>query len=122
MIRLCPGRPAAETAAAAAAVSAAGRPGQSLIIDLTALEFIDCSGVRALLCAQGLARQAGGDMLLAAPQDSVLRLLTLLRLVGALGAHASLAAAALSAGPARYAAGPSARIEQQVWAEPSETG
>ena len=53
-------------AAAAAAVTAAAGAGQHLIIDLAALEFIDCNGIRALLGAQTLARQAGGDMLLAA--------------------------------------------------------
>jgi anti-sigma B factor antagonist len=91
-------------AAAAAAVTAAVPAGQWLIIDVAALEFIDCSGVRALLSVQGLARQAGGDVLLAAPQAPVLRLVTLLRLAGFLGVHASVAAAALSAGPTQDAA------------------
>jgi anti-sigma B factor antagonist len=94
-----------DAAEAAAAVTAAVGAGQWLIIDLAALEFIDCSGVRALLGVQRLARQAGGDVLLAAPQGPVLRLVTLLRVADVLGAHASVAAAALSAGPAQYADG-----------------
>jgi anti-sigma B factor antagonist len=88
----------AGVAAAAAAVAADVTAGQRLIIDLAALEFIDCSGVRALLSVQEPARQAGGDV--AAPQAPVLRLVTLLRLADVLGAHASVAAAAASAGPA----------------------
>jgi anti-sigma B factor antagonist len=95
-------------AAAAAAVTAAVPAGQWLIIDVAAVEFIDCSGVRALLSVQGLARQAGGDVLLAAPRDPVLRLVILLRVAGVLGVHASVAAAALSAGPAQHAARPPA--------------
>jgi anti-sigma B factor antagonist len=88
----------------AGAVTAASGAGQSLILDLADLEFIDCSGVRALLSAQALARLAGGDVVLAAPQEPVLRLMTLLRLAGVLGAHASVTAAALSARPAHNAA------------------
>lgn len=83
----------ADSAAAAVAALAAG--GQQLIIDLEALEFIDCHAVGALLGARETARQAGGDVLLAAPHGLVLRVLTL---IGVPGVHASLAAAAESAG------------------------
>jgi anti-sigma B factor antagonist len=105
-------------AAAAAAVTAAAGAGQYLILDLAALEFIDCSGVRALLGAQALARQAGGGMLLAALQDPVLRLVTLLCLAGARGTHASVAAAALSAGPGQAVS----TTGQRGWAAASGTG
>jgi anti-sigma B factor antagonist len=105
-------------AAAVAAITAAVGAGQRLIIDLAALEFIDCSGVRALLCAQRLARRAGGDVLLAAPQDPVLRLVTLLRLADVPGAHASVAAAALSAGPGQAVS----TTRKQGWAAASGTG
>jgi anti-anti-sigma factor len=76
----------AETTAAALAPLAAA--GQQLIVDLGALEFIDCRAVGALLSVRQAARQAGGDVLLAAPHGSVLRLLIL---VGAPGLHSSVA-------------------------------
>ena len=92
----------AEDAGAAVAALAAG--GQQLVIDLEPLDFIDCHAVGALLRVRETARRAGGDVLLAAPHGPVLRLLTLL---GVSGVHASVAAAADSAGKrdARRAAG-----------------
>jgi anti-sigma B factor antagonist len=65
---------AAEVAAALAGV-VSRQP--NVIIDLTGLEYIDCGGLRALAGAQEQARQTGGDLLLAAPQLLVLRLLSL---------------------------------------------
>jgi anti-anti-sigma factor len=44
-----------------------------LIVDLAGLEFIDCAGMRALAAAGRQARQAGGALVLAAPQHPVLR-------------------------------------------------
>ena len=85
-------RDAEDTAAAVAALTAGG---QQLIIDLEALDFIDCHAVGALLRVRETARRAGGDVLLAAPHGPVLRLLTLL---GVPAVHASVAAAADSAG------------------------
>jgi anti-anti-sigma factor len=85
-------RDAEDTAVAVAALAAGG---QRLIIDLEALDFIDCHAVGALLGVRATARQAGGDVLLAAPHGPVLRLLTLL---GVPGVYASVAAAADSAG------------------------
>jgi anti-sigma B factor antagonist len=87
----------ADAAELAAAVAVTVPAGHRLIIDLAALEFIDCSGVRMLLSVQQLIRQAGGDLMLAAPRDPALRLFTLLRLADVLSAHASVAAAAVSA-------------------------
>jgi anti-anti-sigma factor len=78
----------AEDAAAAVAAVTAG--GQQLIIDLETLDFIDCHAAGALLGVRETARQAGGDVLLAAPHGPVLRLLTVL---GVPGVHASVAAA-----------------------------
>jgi anti-anti-sigma factor len=83
---------AEDTATAVAAVTASG---QQLIIDLETLDFIDCHAAGALLGVRETARQAGGDVLLAAPHGPVLRLLTVL---GVPGVHASVAAAADSAG------------------------
>jgi anti-sigma B factor antagonist len=49
----------------------------NIVVDLTALGFIDCGGLRALTGAREQARRAGGDLLLAAPQRQVLRMLAL---------------------------------------------
>ena len=81
--------------AVASAVAALTADRQQLIIDLEALDFIDCHAAAALLRVRDTARRAGGDVLLAAPQRPVLRLLTLL---GVPDVHASVAAAADSLG------------------------
>ena len=73
---------------AVGAVAALAADGQPLIIDLEALDFIDCHATGALLEVRKTARQVGGDVLLAAPHGPVLRLLTLL---GMPGVHASVA-------------------------------
>lgn len=62
---------------AEAAITGLMARGQSLVIDMSALDFIDCSSLGALLRVQGLARRGGGDVMLAAPQPHVLRLLAL---------------------------------------------
>jgi anti-anti-sigma regulatory factor len=64
------------------------------IVDLAGLEFIDSSGVAALARGRDLARQAGGELLLAAPQQQVLRVRTLTRLGDAFPLHATVAEAA----------------------------
>jgi anti-anti-sigma factor len=94
----------ADAGSAAGAVAALAAGGQQLIIDLGALDFIDCHAAGALLRVRAMARRAGGDVLLAAPHGPVLRLLTVL---GVPGVHASVAAAVGSAGgrDARRAAG-----------------
>jgi anti-sigma B factor antagonist len=60
-----------------AAIAALVAPGQTLIIDISALDFMDCGSLRALLRVQALARRGGGDVVLAAPQPQLLRLLAL---------------------------------------------
>ena len=64
----------------ARALSAAAAPGSRVIVDLEGLAFIDCSGLSAMVSAWKQARQAGGDLRLAAPQQPVLRLLSLTEL------------------------------------------
>jgi anti-anti-sigma factor len=49
----------------------------ALILDISALDFMDCASRRALLRVQMLARRGGGDVVLAAPQPHLLRLLAL---------------------------------------------
>ncbi len=89
---------AASVAAGLAMVAA--REGE-IIVDLTGLEFIDCSGVAALVRARKQARDAGGDLLLAAAQQQVLRVLTLTRLIDVFSVHAGVDEAAGSAGRSR---------------------
>jgi anti-sigma B factor antagonist len=83
---------AADVADALAVVVTARAP--KIIVDLAGLEFIDSSGVAALARGRKLARHAGGDLLLAAPQRGVLRVLTLTRLIDVFPVHASVDEAA----------------------------
>ncbi len=96
---------AASVAAALAAV-AARQP--EIVVDLAGLEFIDSSGVAALARGRKHARHAGGDLLLAAPQHQVLRVLTLTRLIDVLPVHASVDEGVTSAGLRWQAATPGA--------------
>ena len=57
----------AGAASVAAALAAAAARQPDIIVDLTALEFIDCSGVAALAHGRKHARHAGGDLLLEGP-------------------------------------------------------
>ncbi|HEX8005725.1 MAG TPA: STAS domain-containing protein [Trebonia sp.] len=84
----------ADAGSVAGAVAALAADGQPLIIDLEALDFIDCHATGALLKVRKTARQAGGDVLLAGPHGPVLLLLTVL---GVPGVHASVADAAHAA-------------------------
>jgi anti-sigma B factor antagonist len=97
---------AAEVAAALAAV-AAREP--QIIVDLSDLEFIDSSGVAALARGRKHARNAGGDLLLAAPRQLVLRVLTLTRLADGFGVHASVDKAAATGRHPQSAAVPAPR-------------
>jgi anti-sigma B factor antagonist len=81
--------------AAALATVAAREP--EIIVDLAALEFIDSSGVAALARGRRHARHVGGDLLLAAPQEPVLRVLAITGLVDEFSVHASVEEAAASA-------------------------
>jgi anti-sigma B factor antagonist len=65
--------------AAGVAVSLAGVVAHhpDIIIDLTDLAFIDCGGLWALAVTRKQASQAGGGLLLAGPQQLVLRILAL---------------------------------------------
>jgi anti-sigma B factor antagonist len=88
----------AEAASVAAALAAVAGRDRAVIVDLAGLEFIDSSGVAALVLVRAQARRAGGDLLLAAPQDQVTRVLTLTRLIDVFSVHASVEQAADSSG------------------------
>jgi anti-anti-sigma factor len=64
------------------ALTAAAIRGQSVVVDLTELDFLDCNAVGLLLQARVVARGSGSDVVLANSRGSVLRLLTTLGLAG----------------------------------------
>jgi anti-anti-sigma factor len=70
-----------------------------IIVDLAALEFIDCCALGALGRVRAQARQAGGDLLLAAPRGPVRRILALTGLIDVFSVHASVEDAARIARP-----------------------
>ena len=80
------------------ALSAAVARGSRVIVDLEALAFMDCSGLSAMVSAWKQARQVGGDLLLAAPQQLVLHLLSLTDLTELLPVFASVDQAANDGG------------------------
>jgi anti-sigma B factor antagonist len=88
----------ADAADVAAALAAAVAREPGIIVDLAGLEFIDCSGVAALARGRRPPRQGGGDLLLAAPQQRVLRVLAITRLAGEFSVHVSVEESAGSAG------------------------
>ncbi|MBB1023133.1 MULTISPECIES: STAS domain-containing protein [unclassified Dietzia] len=60
-----------------------------VVVDLSATEFIDSSGLGALISGLKAARQAGGDLRIAAPNAQVTSVLKLTRLDRVLTAHES---------------------------------
>ena len=90
-----------DAAAVAAALKAVAAREPRIIVDLAGLEFIDASGVAALSRGRRHARNAGGDLLLAAPQRRVRLVLAIIWETGGSGLHASVAQAAASAGAYR---------------------
>jgi anti-anti-sigma factor len=95
-----------DAAAVAAALKALAARHPRIIADLAGLEFIDASGIAALSRGRRHARTAGGDLLLAAPQPRVRRILAILWEADGLPVHASVAQAAASAAARRPAATP----------------
>jgi anti-sigma B factor antagonist len=64
------------------------------IVDLTALEFLDCGGLRALVQARTQAGRDGHTLLLAAPAVPVRQVLDMTGAARLFSTHASVAAAA----------------------------
>jgi anti-anti-sigma factor len=108
VVVLCGQLDTADAADVAAALTAVAVREPRIIVDLAGLQFIDSSGVAALARGRKQARHAGGDLLLAAPQHQVLRVLTLTRLIDVFPVHTSVDDAARSAGRSRRAAAPAA--------------
>jgi anti-sigma B factor antagonist len=92
-----------DAAAVAAALGVVAAREPRIIVNLAGLEFIDASGIAALSLGRRYARNAGGDLLLAAPQRLVRRVLAIIWEVDGLAVHASVAQAVASAGASRQA-------------------
>ncbi len=60
-----------------------------IVVDLAAVDFIDSSGLGALISGLKVARQAGGDLRIAAPTRQVITVLELTNLNRVLRAHDS---------------------------------
>jgi len=90
-----------DAAAVAAGLSAVAVGEPWIIVDLAGLEFIDSSGVAALARGRRQAWQAGGDLVLAAPQREVMLVLTITRLIDAFSVYATVEEAAGMAGQLR---------------------
>ncbi len=90
-----------DAAAVAAALGAVAAREPRIIVDLAGLEFIDARGVAALSRGRKHARDAGGDLLLAAPRGLVRRVLAIIWEADGFVVHASVAEAAASAGASR---------------------
>jgi anti-sigma B factor antagonist len=85
-----------DAVAVTAALMAAADREPRIVVDLAGLEFIDVSGMAALVRARKHARTAGGDLLLAAPRPRLLRLLSIPSLAYDFSVHASVEEAAVS--------------------------
>ncbi|GHH44169.1 STAS domain-containing protein [Streptomyces candidus] len=72
--------------------------GQRLVIDLAALEFMDSTGITALIAARNHALAAGADIALAAVPDNTIRILRLVGLDQIFPMHPSTEAATVGAG------------------------
>jgi len=89
---------AVDAAGAEAALAAATAGNPRVVADLAALEFLDCCGLGVLIRVRAQARQAGGDLLLAAAGQQVRRILALTGMTGVFSVHASVDEAVLAAG------------------------
>jgi anti-sigma B factor antagonist len=78
-------------------IAAVAACGPSVIVDLASLEFIDCCGLGVLVRVLKWTRESGGDVLLAAPQQHVRRLLRLIGLNGVFSVYSSVEQAASGA-------------------------
>ena len=108
-----------------AAITALMARGRYVIIDMSALDFIDRGSLDALLRVQWLAWSTGGDVVLAAPQRHVLQLLALTGRDHAFLIHASVqaAVAGLAGRGTRYGGRPLAvSTARSGRAAPSRTG
>ena len=81
---------ATSPAVRAALVSASERGDHRLIVDLTKLEFLDSTGLGALIGAQRRAKEFGGEVRLVAKEGQILRLLRITGLLKVFGVFGTL--------------------------------
>ena len=93
VVTLCGELDVTGAADAESAIAAQVVRGWYLVIDMSALVFLACSSLGALRRVQDVAQRGGGDVVLAAPQGPVLRLLTLTGSDEVFRVQASVAAA-----------------------------
>jgi anti-sigma B factor antagonist len=79
-----------DAASVADALTSVAARDPRIIVDLAALKFIDCCALGALGRVRAQARQAGGDLLLAAPCGPVRRILALTGLIDVFSVDASV--------------------------------
>ena len=68
--------------------------GNLWVVDLSGVDFIDSSGLGALISGLKAAREAGGDLRIAAPNAQVMKVLELTNLTRVLSPYESVDAAA----------------------------
>jgi anti-sigma B factor antagonist len=105
-----------EAASVAASLSEVATSGRDVIVDLGGLEYIDSSGLAALVLARQQARRSGCDLLLAAPRQQVLRMLAITRLIDVFAVHACVDEASGSAGRGHAAISPAGSRAQVAMA------
>src|ERR1700676_4854211 len=81
---------ATSPAVRAALVSASERGDHRLIVDLTRLEFLDSTGLGALIGAQRRAKEFGGEVRLVAKEGQILRLLLITGLLKVFAVYPTL--------------------------------
>ena len=102
------------TVVAAELTEVAAREPGIIVVDLAGLKFIDSSGVAALARGRRQARQAGGELTLAAPQQNVTRVLAIIRLAEPFSVYATVEEAAGEAGHFKERAMPTSQRSRQV--------
>lgn len=103
-----------DAAAVAAALTAVTAREPRIIVDLAGLEFIDSCGVAALAHGRRQARQAGGYLILASPQQNVMRVLAITRLANAFSVYSTVEEAADGTRRSPGATGPTLRRPRRV--------
>jgi len=74
----------------AALIEASERGDHRIVVDLTKLEFLDSTGLGALIGAQRRAKEFDGDVSLVAKEGQILRLLRITGLLKVFGVYSSL--------------------------------
>lgn len=110
VVTLCGELDQASTSTVAAhLVAAAAACGPSIIVDLAGLEYIGYSGLGVLVRVRKWAWENGGDLVLAAPQQQVRRVLQATGLIDVFSVYSSIELAAVGPRLARTRPAPAAQ-------------